>query len=91
MNKLRLGTALFSTLLALALPAGLLLTCTEVSAAGRTHAQSLSDTQEIFGDASKGRGRGKVVVADRASGTISVISTKTDELIGTYLLPERSM
>jgi DNA-binding beta-propeller fold protein YncE len=32
-------------------------------------------------------GQGRVVVADRGSGTISVISTKTDELIGTYALP----
>ena len=32
--------------------------------------------------------RGSVVVADRASGTISVISTRTDELLGTYALPE---
>ncbi|WP_420627838.1 YncE family protein [Candidatus Leptofilum sp.] len=31
--------------------------------------------------------RGKIVVANRASGTISVISTETDELLGTYALP----
>lgn len=31
--------------------------------------------------------RGKIVVANRASGTISVIDTHTDELLGTYDLP----
>ncbi|WP_420644229.1 beta-propeller fold lactonase family protein [Candidatus Leptofilum sp.] len=31
--------------------------------------------------------RGKIVVANRASGSISVISTATDELLGTYALP----
>ena len=33
------------------------------------------------------RERGKVVVANRASGTISVISAETDELLGNYDLP----
>jgi len=32
--------------------------------------------------------RGKIVVANRASGTISVINTQTDKLIGNYDLPE---
>ncbi len=32
-------------------------------------------------------GAGKIVIADRASGTISVISTRTDQLLGTYDLP----
>jgi YVTN family beta-propeller protein len=31
--------------------------------------------------------RGRVVIANRASGTISVIDAQTDELIGTYALP----
>lgn len=33
------------------------------------------------------RGGGKIVVADRASGTISVIDTRTDELVDTIALP----
>jgi DNA-binding beta-propeller fold protein YncE len=33
---------------------------------------------------------GKIVVADRASGTISVINTKTDQVDGTYSLPSGS-
>lgn len=41
--------------------------------------------------AAKGNGHhkhgGKIVVADRASGTISVIDTKTDQVTGTYNLP----
>jgi DNA-binding beta-propeller fold protein YncE len=32
-------------------------------------------------------GHGKIVVADRNSGTISVIETKTDELLGSFPLP----
>ena len=31
--------------------------------------------------------RGKIVVANRGSGTISVIDTKSDEVVGTYALP----
>lgn len=31
---------------------------------------------------------GKVVIANRASGTISVINTRSDQLIGTFALPE---
>ena len=31
--------------------------------------------------------RGRVVVANRGSGTISVIDTKTDQVVGTYELP----
>ena len=40
----------------------------------------------VLGRGGEGSGQGKVVVADRGSGTISVISTKTDELIGTFPL-----
>ena len=39
------------------------------------------------GDPGTGSSGGQVVVADRASGTISVIDAGSDELIGTYPLP----
>jgi DNA-binding beta-propeller fold protein YncE len=36
----------------------------------------------------QGHSRGKVVIANRGSGTISVIDTRTNDLIGTYSLPD---
>jgi DNA-binding beta-propeller fold protein YncE len=41
----------------------------------------------VFANPSRDDDESKIVVADRASGTISVISTKTDSLIGTFALP----
>ncbi len=43
--------------------------------------------QAAGGDANGANGRGRIVVANRGSGTISVIDVRTDQIIGTYALP----
>ena len=49
---------------------------------------SLLVTSSAFATDGKHLARGKIVVADRASGTISIIDTKTDAVIDTIALPE---
>jgi DNA-binding beta-propeller fold protein YncE len=79
-------------LTALVLVASLGFLCTVAGAAERQQIPSDSLERGIIKsggdfDGGYGGGKGKIVVANRGSGTISVISTKTDELLGTYALP----
>lgn len=87
MRNGRFGSGLFTAWMLVA-SASLVLAGVEAGAVGGQHTVSLTEgmLQGTNGNGN-GNGQGKVVVADRASGTISVISTKTDELIGTFALP----
>lgn len=85
MRNRRLG---FGLLTASMLVASLALAGAVASAADRRPIRDASPMNEVpLGGGGDGGGQGKVVVADRGSGTISVISTKTDELIGAFALP----
>jgi DNA-binding beta-propeller fold protein YncE len=70
------------------LVASLALAGAVASAVDRQHIQNTSSMEGgILSGGGGAGGQGKVVVADRGSGTISVISTKSDELLGTFELP----
>jgi DNA-binding beta-propeller fold protein YncE len=81
------GRGVRIALTALVLIAGTALAGTNSQAAGLRGLQQNALFEGGHDGVGNGRGSGKAVVANRASGTISVISAKTDELIGTYALP----
>jgi YVTN family beta-propeller protein len=58
-----------------------------VAIGGSPGLQEVGTEAETYGWGHGHQGGGKIVVADRASGTLSVISVKTDEVIATVEMP----
>ena len=83
MNRTRINPARHAALLASTLTVLAGAAAAQLQGAGAAQPQATSNN-----DATNG---GKVVVADRASGTISVISARTDELVATIDLPAGDM
>jgi DNA-binding beta-propeller fold protein YncE len=87
MRVRQLGKGFRTALTALILMTGTVLFGTTLHAEGIKYlTDGASPEREVFGDVGGG-GSGKIVVANRGSGTIDVISTATDESIGSYPLP----